>query len=252
MLITGPTGAGKSQLVKRIYQLKKQRGQVEGNFVVVNCATLKGDNAMSTLFGHKKGAFTGAQENRNGLLLEADQGLLFLDEIGELGLDEQAMLLRAIEEKCYLPLGADKEIRSHFQLVAGTNRDLGEMVTKGRFREDLLARINLWTYALPSLKERLEDFEPNLDYELEKFTRKAGHLVSFNKGARVKYLRFATSPTASWRANFRDLNASVTRMATLSSGGRIDEAVVEEEVLRLVSGWNSSGRDINDVSLIAR
>lgn len=242
MLITGATGAGKTQLVKRIYQLKQQRGQLGGEFVVVNCATLQGDKAMSALFGHRKGAFTGAVEGRNGLILEADNGLLFLDEIGELGLDEQAMLLRAIEEKKYLPLGSDKEIQSDFQLVAGTNKNLNQMVAQGKFREDLLARINLWNYKLPALRERIEDFEPNLDYELEKFSRKAGHMVSFNKAAREKYIDFATSANALWTANFRDLNSSVIRMATLSSGGRISEAIVEEEIHRLENNWSSGTR----------
>ncbi|MBL8735618.1 MAG: sigma 54-interacting transcriptional regulator, partial [Planctomycetes bacterium] len=107
MLLMGPTGAGKSQLAKRIYELKKQRGLLGGPFVEVNCATIRGDGAHSTLFGHKKGAFTGALQDRPGLLRAADGGLLFLDEIGELGLDEQAMLLRALEDKRFLPLGSD-------------------------------------------------------------------------------------------------------------------------------------------------
>ena len=159
ILLVGPTGAGKSQLATRIYALKKQRGQVTGPLVQVNCATLRGDNAMSTLFGHVKGAFTGAIQNRAGLLAQADNGLLFLDEIGELGLDEQAMLLRVIEEKIFMPMGADRERQSDFQLIAGTNRDLFKAVEQGRFREDLLARINLWRYTLPSLEDRIEDLE---------------------------------------------------------------------------------------------
>ena len=97
ILLTGPTGAGKSQLARRIYELKKSRHQLTGSFVEVNCATLRGDSAMSALFGHVKGAFTGAVKDRPGLLRAADGGLLFLDEVGELGLDEQAMLLRALE-----------------------------------------------------------------------------------------------------------------------------------------------------------
>lgn len=238
MLLMGATGAGKSCLAKRIYELKKQRGQLTGRMVEVNCATLRGDNAMSALFGHVKGAFTGALSARLGLLREAHQGLLFLDEIGELGLDEQAMLLRAIEDKVFMPLGGDKEVSSEFQLIAGTNRDLYEEVRAGKFREDLLARINLWTYQLPSLKQRIEDLEVNLEHELHLFTQKAGHKVSFNKAAREQYLNFARSPKALWRANFRDLNASITRLATLATGGRITEQLVHEEIQRLNRAWS--------------
>ncbi len=240
ILLTGPTGAGKSQLAQRIYALKQQRGLILGKLVVVNCATLKGENAMSALFGHTKGAFTGATSDRPGLLREADGGMLFLDEIGELGIDEQTMLLRAIEDKRFMPFGADQEVASDFLLISGSNRELGELAQAGEFREDLLARIDLWTYRLPSLRERMEDFEANLDYELEGFARKAGHLVSFNKDARKRYLKFAQSNEATWSANFRDLNASVTRMATLAEGGRITVAAVSEEVGRLRNKWQAT------------
>ncbi|MBN8721353.1 MAG: RNA repair transcriptional activator RtcR [Acidobacteria bacterium] len=237
ILLMGPTGAGKSQLARRIYELKKARHRVSGKFVEVNCATLRGDSAMSALFGHIKGSYTGANTNRPGLLRTADKGLLFLDEIGELGLDEQAMLLRALEEKMFLPLGADQEVSSDFQLIAGTNRELNSFVTAGRFREDLLARINLWTFRLPSLRDRVEDLEPNLDYELEAYTRRTGNRVTISKEAREKFLRFATSSSAKWSGNFRDLNAAVTRMTTLALGGRISLEVVEEEIERLNATW---------------
>lgn len=255
MLITGPTGAGKSQLARRIYALKQARRQIEGAFIEVNCATLRGDAAMSTLFGHQKGAFTGAVADRPGLLRAADQGLLFLDEIGELGLDEQAMLLRALEEKRFLPLGADKEATSDFQLIAGTNRDLEAAVGQGSFREDLLARINLWTFQLPGLAERPEDIEPNLAYELERFAEKQGQRTSFNKEAQKKFLAFAKSSEASWRRNFRDFNAAVVRMATLAPGGRIDVPTVNEEVERLRQTWRprpSRGTDDSARAVIAR
>src|SRR5262245_36555365 len=157
ILLMGPTGAGKSKLAQRIHALKRERRQVAGRFVEVNCATLRGDAAMSALFGHVKGAFTGAVRDRPGLLRAADGGILFLDEIGELGLDEQAMLLRAVEEKRFLPLGSQREAESDFQLIAGTNRDLPQEVRSGAFREDLLARIDLWTFRLPSLRDRPED-----------------------------------------------------------------------------------------------
>ena len=109
LLLTGPTGAGKSQLARRIYELKKARRQVGGAFVEVNCATLRGDGAMSALFGHVKGAFTGAQSDRPGLLSAADGGCCSSTRSASSALDEQAMLLRAIEEKRFLPVGADRE-----------------------------------------------------------------------------------------------------------------------------------------------
>ncbi|MFT3684084.1 MAG: RNA repair transcriptional activator RtcR [Phycisphaerales bacterium] len=239
LLITGPTGAGKSRLARRVYELKKARRQIEGGFVEVNCATIRGDGAMSTLFGHKKGAFTGAVADRPGLLRAADGGLLFLDEIGELGLDEQAMLLRAIEEKRFTPLGSDREVSSNFQLVAGTNRDLRALVRTGAFREDLLARIDLWCFELPPLASRKEDIEPNLDYELEQFATRTGHAVRFNAEARAAFMRFATNADAAWRGNFRDLSGAITRMGTLAQGGRITQELVEEETRRLTNAWRS-------------
>ncbi|QOV87564.1 RNA repair transcriptional activator RtcR [Humisphaera borealis] len=240
ILLNGPTGAGKSHLARQIYELKKSRRQIAGPFVEVNCATLRGDGAMSALFGHVKGSFTGAASDRPGLLRAADGGLLFLDEIGELGTDEQAMLLRAIEEKRFLPVGSDKEARSDFQLIAGTNCDLPAAVAGGRFREDLLARINLWTFALPPLRERREDIEPNLTYELERFAQREGVKVAFNREARERFLAFAIGGDATWIGNFRDLNAAVTRMATLAAGGRITVETVAEEVDRLRRQWAST------------
>ena len=237
ILLLGPTGAGKSLLARRIYELKKSRRFVKGPFVEINCATLRGDAAMSALFGHVKGAFTGALRDRPGLLRAANDGLLFLDEVGELGLDEQAMLLRALEEKRFLPLGADQEAASEFQLIAGTNRSLAQAVGEGRFRDDLLARINLWTFTLPALVERREDIEPNVDYELDEFRRRTGTVVAFSKEARDQFLAFASSERARWPGNFRDLNAVITRLATLAPAGRITVDQVAAEVRQLGAAW---------------
>ncbi len=251
MLITGPTGAGKTRLARRIFELKRRREQLSGAFVEINCATLRGDHAMSTLFGHVKGAFTGAASNRPGLLMTADQGLLFLDEIGELGLDEQAMLLRAIEERRFLPVGADRESASDFQLIAGTNRNLLEAVQSGKFREDLLARINLWTFRLPGLAERREDLEPNLDFELQQLCDATGRRISMTREARTVFLKWAKSSDARWSANFRDLNAAVVRMATLANAGRICEADVAAECERMKECWSSTeGRSCDHLRLV--
>jgi transcriptional regulatory protein RtcR len=243
MLLAGPTGAGKSLLAKKIYELKKAKRKISGKMVEVNCATLKGENAMATLFGHTKGAFTGASSERAGLLRTADKGLLFLDEIGELGVDEQAMLLRSIEEKRFLPVGADRESFSEFQLICGTNRNLQEECAKGTFRDDLLARIDLWTFTMPGLAQRPEDIEPNLDYELRKFSAKTGTRVSINREARQRFLKFAISSDALWSANFRDLTGAVTRMATLAPRGRISSKEVRDEIDGLRQKWQGTSRN---------
>jgi transcriptional regulatory protein RtcR len=237
ILLTGPTGAGKSHLARRIYDLKLARRQVSGDFVAVNCATLRGDAAMSALFGHVKGAFTGAQTERGGFLRRADKGVLFLDEIGELGVDEQAMLLRAVEEKEFFPMGADRPATSDFLLLAGTNRDLGARVAEGKFREDLLARINLWTFRLPGLADRPEDIPPNLEFELERFARANGTHATFTREGRARFLAFATAPNTAWRGNFRDFGAAILRMATLAPGGRIGREQVDDEIERLRAAW---------------
>lgn len=250
ILLTGPTGAGKTQLARRIFELKKSRHRVKGDLVEVNCATLRGDQAMSTLFGHVKGAFTGATSDRAGLLRTAHQGMLFLDEVGELGLDEQAMLLRAIEEKRFMPVGSDKEVMSEFVLIAGTNRDLGAAVSAGRFREDLLARLDLWAFRMPGLAERRADIEPNLDFELQRHAERTGDRITFNKEALTRFMAFAIAPDARWSGNFRDLGAAVTRMATLAPSGRITPGIVDDEVARLAGRWHRDDPD-PDASILA-
>ncbi len=249
ILLMGPTGAGKSCLARRIYELKRARRQVAGEFIEVNCAVLRGDAAMSALFGHVKGAFTGAVAARDGLLRRANNGLLLLDEIGELGLDEQAMLLRAIEEGVFRPMGSDTEVRTDFQLIAGTNRDLRQRVRDGRFRDDLLARIDLWTFRLPGLRERPEDIEPNFDYELARFAERTGQRVTASREARSRFLRFATSVEALWSGNFRDLGGAVARMATMAAGGRISLELVEEEIARLRASWTDPEPDAGEAVL---
>jgi transcriptional regulatory protein RtcR len=251
ILLSGPTGAGKSQLARNIFNLKKDRHLLTGSFVEVNCATLRGDASMSTLFGHRKGAFTGAVQAREGLLMSADRGLLFLDEIGELGLDEQAMLLKALEQKAFFPVGSDVEVSSDFQLIAGTNRNLQKGMVEGRFREDLYARINLWSYEIPGLRDRIEDFEPNLEFELEKFARKNNKIVAFNKEGRERFIEFARNPEARWTANFRDLNSAITRMATLAGNGRITLEIVDREIGTLSRRWGNGDQPPDDVRLPA-
>jgi len=147
------------------------------------------------------------------------------------------MLLRAIEYGRFRPVGTDKEEQVEFQLIAGTNRDLGAEVAAGRFREDLLARIQLWSFTLPGLRERPEDIAPNLEVELQRVESRVGRKVTINREARNQFLRFAKAPSSLWRGNFRDFGAAMLRMATLAPGGRIDVRTVRGEVERLEASW---------------
>lgn len=250
MLIMGATGAGKSQLARRIYELKKARHLVAGRFVDVNCATLRGDMAYSALFGHKKGAFTGAMTARDGYLLTAHQGVLFLDEIGELGANEQAMLLTALEDKRFYPMGSDTPVHSDFWLIAGTNKDLKACVRAGTFREDLYARINVWQYTLPALKDRKEDIAPNIAYQLDIAGFELGRKVRFGRVAYERYLAFCMSDGAVWRGNFRDLSASILRLATLANDGKINEILVDDEIGRLQTLWADDDNQLDKKSNI--
>lgn len=253
ILLMGATGAGKSQLASQIYAIKKAKADSAtqskyaiSKFVEVNCATLRGDTAMSVLFGHIKGAFTGAAANRDGLLKSADGGLLFLDEIGELGLDEQAMLLTALEEQRFYPLGSDTPINVSFQLMAGTNKDLRQAVVNGEFRADLFARLNTWTFFLPSLKDRLEDLPANIDYELARLGSEQQQQYRFEPNARQLYEHFATSSEATWQGNFRDLTASMIRLTTLADSKVIRVVDVQAEIARLIELWSSSSAVLPD------
>ena len=206
---------------------------------------------MSALFGHKRGAYAGATKDREGLLRAAHKGVVFLDEIEALGPDEQAMILGAIEDKAFYPLGGDNAVRSDFQLIAGTAQDLAECVALGTFRADLLARINMWSYELPSLAQRKEDIEPNIEYELAKFGTRHNRKISFNKEARDAYLKFALSGEAKWQANFRDLTASVTRLCTFAGGSRIGIELVEREIERLQKTWRYAAADPTEELLLS-
>jgi two-component system NtrC family response regulator len=154
VLITGETGTGKELFARAIHD---NSSRSERPFVIVDCGALPETLIEHELFGHVRGAFTGADANREGLVKLADKGTLFLDEIGELPLSQQKAFLRVLQEKRYRPLGGKTEIPSDFRLVAATNKDLAELVRVGHFREDLLFRISSFTIHLPPLRDRTED-----------------------------------------------------------------------------------------------
>ena len=235
ILILGPTGAGKSRLAQLIYDLKKERGLLiypQGKFVSINCAALTQNLVESELFGHVKGAFTGAIRDQQGCLKQADGGILFLDEIGCLPAHTQGKLLKALDSGKFLPLGGEKDVKSDFQLICGTNEDLQALAhSKGKlFRLDLLERIRTWTYVLPGLAERREDIDPNIDVLLEEHYKKTKNKRVFaNDAARQCFLEY--THTIPFEGNFRELKRMVTRMATLSDD-TITIDLVREEIER--------------------
>lgn len=245
ILLLGESGTGKSELAQRIYELKLQRRRVKGRLVQVNCATLRGSTALPTLFGQRRSYSGQPGTERAGLLREADGGVLFLDEIDELGMEEQALLLHAIEAGRYYPLGSDSEVTSRFQVIAGATQDLTTLAAEGRFRLDLLSRLNLWTFRLPALRERPEDLDANLRYELARAEKALGIRVGFNADAADAWLRFARSPSTPWPGNFRDFSGAVLRLCTLAPRGRITRTQVEEEIATLERRWRAADSDLD-------
>jgi transcriptional regulator with GAF, ATPase, and Fis domain len=204
ILITGETGTGKELVAAAIHQLDPKRRC--GPFVPVNCAALLATVAESELFGHRRGAFTGADRDRNGLFRAAKGGILFLDEIGELDLALQGKLLRAIQEKRIVPVGEEREIAVDVRVVAATNRDLAERVQEGKFRLDLFHRLDVGLVHIPPLRERRADFRPLIQFFLEKHSELNGKKFSIGPdflGA-LRQLR--------WPGNVRQLENLVRKV----------------------------------------
>lgn len=171
VLISGETGTGKELFAKAIHNNSARSG---GPFVVVDCASLPQHLAESILFGHQKGAFTGADSDRVGLIEEADGGTLFLDEVGELPMTLQKTFLRVLQERRFRPVGSKKEVKSNFRLVSATNRDLSAEVEAGHFRKDLLYRLRTFLIDLPALRERPKDIRETAHYHVAEFCRRLG------------------------------------------------------------------------------
>jgi two-component system nitrogen regulation response regulator NtrX len=171
VLITGPNGAGK-EVVARLLHLHSRRAQAP--FVAVNCAAIPGELIESELFGHLKGAFTGAVENKRGKFELADGGTMFLDEIGDMSLLTQAKVLRVLQESRFTRLGGSQEVRVDVRVIAATNKNLDEEITAGRFRQDLLFRINVIPIRIPGLEQRREDIPLLVEEFMRQFARRTG------------------------------------------------------------------------------
>ena len=208
VLITGETGTGKELFAKTVHRNSARSGK---NFVVLDCAALPENLVGSMLFGHEKGAFTGAERSRVGFMKEADGGTLFLDEVGELPLTVQKDFLRALQERRFRPLGSNKEIESDFRLVSATNRDLGSMVQSGQFRQDLYFRIQTVTIEVPTLRTRPGDIKEIASHHIAKLCERYG---TETKGFSPDFFDALTG--YDWPGNVRELLNTMERVLAIA------------------------------------
>jgi len=203
VLITGETGTGKELVARAIHEASPRRERL---LVKVNCAAISAGLVESELFGHEKGAFTGAVGKHKGRFELAHGGTLFLDEIGELPLETQVKLLRVLQEREFERVGGNETIRVDVRVVAATNRNLPQLVARGQFREDLYYRLNVFPVALPPLRERAEDIPPLVNAFLQRYARQAGKRIEeISPEAMWKLLAYK------WPGNVRELQNVIER-----------------------------------------
>ncbi len=231
ILITGESGTGKELVARAIHEASTRRDKP---FVSINCGAFPETLLESELFGYLKGAFTGAESNRKGIIESANGGTLFLDEIGETSSGMQVKLLRVLQERTVRPLGGTADVQVDVRLIASTNRDLKAMVAAGQFREDFYYRISVIPIHVPSLRERREDIEPLADHFLRKFALQMGKpLHDFDRESMAAILRY------SWPGNVRELENAIEHAAAVSS--EQDALVRVSHLPEAVTGFTSTG-----------
>ena len=222
VLITGSSGSGKEMVAKAIHKNSKRKFQ---DLVTVNCAAIPSGIIESELFGHKKGSFTGAEENRKGYFESADKGTIFLDEIGELPLETQAKLLRVIEQGEFLRVGDTKLKKVDVRIVAATNRDLKKEADNSNFRQDLYFRLKTVNIKVPDLKDHLEDLDDLINrFALEFTARNDVSYKGFTKDA------ISLMKSYSWPGNIRELKNMVESVLVLNKGDRITREIMFEQI----------------------
>ncbi|HXG44518.1 MAG TPA: sigma-54 dependent transcriptional regulator [Gemmatimonadales bacterium] len=232
VLITGETGTGKELVARTIHQFS---GRAQHKFVGVNCAALAEGVLESELFGHVRGAFTGAVASRPGLFREADRGTLFLDEVGDVPPALQTRLLRAVQEREIVPVGSETPVKVDVRVIAATHRDLEAMVREGAFREDLFYRLNVVTIHLPPLRERRQDIPLLVDHTLRGLARKHGRgPVALDPEAQALLLSY------DWPGNIRQLQNVLERSLVLAEQDVIGPEHLPPE-LREQGGWRGTG-----------
>ncbi|MDR1611572.1 MAG: sigma-54 dependent transcriptional regulator [Planctomycetota bacterium] len=234
VLISGESGTGKEVIAKMLHA---NSNRATGPFVAINCAALSETLLESELFGHEKGAFTGADRQRDGKFLAANQGTIFLDEIGEMSFPMQAKLLRVIQERELQRVGGDRAVKVDARIAAATNRDLQREVEAGKFRRDLFYRLNVVTFCLPALRERVEDIPLLASHFLKQFAKKNGKLVKgFTPAAMDRLLKH------SWPGNVRELENTVERAVVLLMGEYVGERELPPALVEQDAGAAWTGR----------
>lgn len=223
VLITGESGTGKELVAKAIHNNSPRESQP---FIAVNCAALSENLLESELFGHEKGAFTGAVTMRKGRFEMADQGSIFLDEVGEIPLALQAKLLRVLQEKTFERVGGGKTLEVDVRILSASNKDLREEVAAGRFREDLFYRLNVIPVSLPPLRERMDDMRLLADFFLEKYRQELGkETLSVSQDAMKLLMKLP------WEGNIRELENTIERAAILCSEDSIEAEDVQPDTM---------------------
>ena len=232
VLIRGASGTGKEYVARQIHALS---GRADAPFIAVDCGVLPKELAASELFGYVKGTFTGATENKTGMFAAANHGTLFLDEVGNLNAEVQRALLRALQEKCYRPVGGKEEIQTDIRLVAATNENLEKAIAEGRFREDLFHRLNEFPLHVPLLAECIEDIIPLAEFMLDaanqEFSRK---VKGFDREVQKRLKSY------SWPGNIRELRMVVRRATLLAK----DDWITTGEI-----DLSDKGRQLEEYSL---
>ena len=224
----GETGVGKELIAKAIHNLSKRK---DGPFIPVNLAALPQELVASELFGHEKGAFTGAHDRQKGRFELAHGGTIFLDEIGDLPPSVQAKLLRVLQEGSFERLGSTKQIRSDFRVIAATNKDLHKEVEKGSFRQDLYYRLNVFPVFVPPLRDRKEDIPLLVHHFIDKFSKKMGKKIGRVTNEALKAL-----VDYSWPGNVRELEHFIERAVILSDGGKIHLPGLDDTLVPRITG----------------
>jgi len=232
VLITGKSGTGKELVAKALHFTSKRKNKP---FVVVNCGAISDNLIESELFGHKKGAFTGAVSDKEGFMKAANEGTLFLDEIGEMPLNLQVKLLRAIQEKEYTPVGTTSSLPVNVRFVASTNKDLAEEVKEGKFRDDLFYRLNVVEIKLPSLKERQEDIPLLASHFVDKYRKQMNKGI---KGISEEAMRFLINHE--WKGEVRELENVIERAIIFCNEDYIDKSNLPNSILGGDSQFNFS------------